>query len=209
MDVISLDLEDASLAVRLLRGWWHGRKDEGFLPPSPAREPGPHVTDILYDLMERSGLVKASKPLTDDNPDGLLRATVGFAWEDIVGDILGRRAQILSQARVERDGIIGSIDGLDAKSGLIEEWKATWMSEATAWERNFRWLAQIKAYLACTGMDTAILRVLHVSPYPRSRSYRLTFTQNEIDENWLMLLNHHRWLTSRGLLYGGGEKKES
>jgi len=185
MNVTPLPADDAILPELLFNGW------EGYNSGGEERKPGHHVSSLITDIMDKTGMFKPT-PIDDM---AKLRMMMGFVWEDIIGDYLSIRANEINQLPLCMDGIYGTPDALNLdenqeEGGLLLEFKATWKSEDKAIRDSWRWMTQIKSYLYMLGMTKAKLRILHVNYYPRTRTYMLDFTWQEVAETWQMLLNH-------------------
>ena len=85
----------------------------------------------------------------------------------------------------------------------LEEYKFTWKSSSRPPEDNWRWVTQMKAYCYVLGLTEANLRVFYANgDYRQNRKplyqgYRFTFREDELKENWAMLINHAKlrgWL---------------
>lgn len=166
----------------------------------PLRSQGTlHLTEIINDI---------SKELFDKKPSKLflkntLWAQMGFIWESLLGAawgmLLGRRPE-----EVELDGVVGSPDGI--RGDTLEEYKCTWRSVKTHPEEVWKWMVQIKAYMKMTGLRHCNMKVLYINgdykfkgdtAGPQYREFYFIPTDQEIEENWQMLINHARskgWL---------------
>lgn len=190
MEVTPEPEEDARLPQLLMAGW--SRR-------IPDRKLGFHVSGLISDIMVTSGMFRSnSGDLLDAM--AILRITMGYVWEDIVGDYLSAIASPVNQLPMYVDGIHGTPDGVSGL--LLEEYKATWMSEERALSGNswWRWYTQIQAYCYMTGILGCRLRILHMCPFPRSRTYKIIFTPQEVNETWQMLCQHKAFLSSKGLV---------
>lgn len=156
-----------------------------------------HLSDIYTDL-ERTLFPKAS---TADMTNRLW-AEVGFLWETTLSRSLAEHCGT-RPGEVELDGIVGSPDGYDPDSGILYEYKSTWKSIKNAHPTQvWKWQVQVKGYCKMLGVSTVMFHVLYImgdyrGSGPLYRSYLITFTDREIDENWQMLKNH---ALSRGWL---------
>ncbi len=190
MEITLVPEEDEKLADLLQAGW-----DRRQTSP---RAPGFHVSGLITDIGVTSGMFPDYGPPGKFDPMSVLRMTMGFIWEDIIGDYLSVMSCPISQIPLELDGIHGTVDGLTV-DGVLEEYKATWKSEHKAINDGWRWFEQMRAYARMLGTLDAKLRVLHVCPIPRSRTYRITFTPREVHETWYMLSQHKNHRVAQGL----------
>lgn len=161
---------------------------------------GLHLSSIIKGILIGLDPKRFSGGLTSA---AYSRFEVGFAFEDA----LARRRtdrHILLQQSIERDGIRMTPDGLNIRDWRVLESKATWMSLKQGIDHpKFRhWFWQIMGY--CYGFDTnkALLEVLFVNgdyrpSQPVLKAWELEFTAQELQENWLMLLNHKRSMVKR------------
>lgn len=156
-----------------------------------------HLSDIYTDL-ENTLFPKAS---TADMANQLW-AEAGFLWERVLSRALAEHCSE-RPGEIELDGIIGSPDGYDPATGVMDEYKLTWKSIKNARPENvWKWQVQIKGYCKMLGTTTARFHIFYVmgdyrGSGPLYRSYLFSYTQREIDENWQLLVNHARargWL---------------
>lgn len=160
-----------------------------------------HVSDIYTNISNRLHH-KSSKNPTSEMMSNELFKQVGFLFEIALSNAFGENLGI-RPGEIERDGIVGSPDGINFMSGRLEEYKVTWKSSNNSPEDNWRWMTQIKAYLKLTGLSECLLRVLYVmgnykGSGPQYREYLLSFTEEEIEENWEMLVTHAKTMRKEG-----------
>lgn len=157
-----------------------------------------HLSDIYTDLENTLFPKDSSADMT--NP---LWAETGFLWETVLSNALGQRHIGTRPGEVELDGIVGSPDGYDQDTGILDEYKCTWKSIKNAHPENiWRWMVQVKGYCKMLGTTTVRFHILYLmgdyrGSGPLYRSYLFSFTQREIDDNWSMLVNHAKskgWL---------------
>jgi len=129
------------------------------------------------------------------------RAQLGFAWEEMLS-LAWAGALGLRPGEVQKDGIIGSPDGISFSQDrlIVDEYKATWKSMRHPVTDNIRWMMQVKSYCKMVGTNYCRMRILYINgdykpPIPQYRSYLLAFTDAELDENWEMILNHKDCVT--------------
>jgi len=158
----------------------------------------PHVGEIIHRMLVDLGVERRS-----DAPDPY-QFEKGFIWE-----------RVLSQAAVaaerpgemELDGILLSPDGVgyDAALGeaVVEEYKCTARSSTLEPTDVVAWMMQTKAYCKAVGTRFCVFRILHLNGDYRSvrtptpRTWRVEFTQAEVDANWDAIVRYAR---ERGLL---------
>ena len=187
MEITPLHDEDRQFPDLLLGGW---NLRQATQPP---RAEGMHVSVIINNMALTAG-ISTNKPI---DADSVMRMTMGFVWEDIVGDYLATFFHQITQIPAERDNIHGTLDAYDTIAHEVHEYKATWKGEDKAIQDAWRWYTQIKAYCLMTNVTSAKLRVLHLCPYPRPRTYKLVFTQQELNENWQAILQHNDYMLNR------------
>jgi hypothetical protein len=184
-------------------------------PPIVPRSPGQHVSGIIRCLATEMGILKPEwaeeMSLTDvreiTDPTAVLRICIGLAWEEWyipqLQEVLDHPGEMLM------DGVYLSHDGESLSSVMItpatEEWvvlvheiKSTYKSTRTVGDltAQFMWLAQIKAYCKAKATRYAMLHVLflcgdYTYPIrPLIRKWLIEFTQQELDENWQLLLDY-------------------
>lgn len=177
---------------------------QGTLTP---RSSGLHVSQIYRDL-ERTIMAqkKERRDLTQDELSWY--AAGGYLWEHVFSVAMAdsfRNAEIVRPGEFMVDGIIGSPDNWDIRTGRVVETKATWLSsrKLDSLEKHFWvWLVQMQGYCRLLDTTEAELYVFFVNgnyapPMPIGRALTLSWTRAEIDENWEMLKRHARkrkWL---------------
>jgi len=165
------------------------------------RTEGLHLTNIIRDIMESSGMSKSVSGASWGNSQLSLAAEVGFIWEEILSSALKSRLPNRI-GEIEVGGIYMSPDGLDVEEWCLWEYKAAWASSRRLPTENWKWMAQAKGY--CYGLQVEVVRmaILYLNGDwkgggPEYRGYKITFSPTEIAENWTMLVNHARnrgWL---------------
>lgn len=157
-----------------------------------------HLSTIYNDL--EATLFPRKNSGADMNNQ--LWAEAGFLWEGVLTRSLAEHCSP-RPGEVELDGIVGSPDGYDPTTGMLDEYKLTWKSIRNAHPENvWKWQVQVKGYCKMLGTTTARFHVFYVmgdyrGSGPLYRSYLFSYTQREIDENWQLLVNHARnrgWL---------------
>jgi len=172
------------------------------IDPGPLRSDTLHVSTLIKAICV--GLEPERFGGTDDPS---VKFEIGFAVERAIEEAWRlRRIEVLRPGEFTKDGVTGSPDGIsfDAEGPVIEEIKCTWMSSRGCPDdkKYWHWLVQMKAY--CHLIDTLRAR-LHVffvnGDYAQHRepqylSWDFTFTKGELIENWSMLLNQAKALSS-------------
>lgn len=178
------------------------------LKRSSARDTGKiHLTDIILYIDRKLSLSKHTKGGMKWN----MHATqeVGFLWEEVLSHVLADRyaARI---GEVECDGIVGSPDGLntdplDIVPLVNEEYKATWRSVNKTPESIWYWDTQFKSYCHMLGVNITLLRVLYINgdykgSGPIPMTFRIEYTDTELQENWGMITNHRDEMLRKDIL---------
>lgn len=161
------------------------------------RSEGLHVTDIIRDIEER--FTRRPTPAGGEW-DLELAGELGFMFERQ----MEAEIDAVRPGEVELDGISMSPDGIEEIDGdtRLVEYKVTWRSIKKDPTETPKWLMQTKAYCHALGLDTAVFHILYLCgnwkpPSPIYRQYIIWYTQQELQENWDMLVNHARskeWL---------------
>lgn len=169
----------------------------------PLTGPGDRTLDRLHLSTIYNDLDRTLFPKTT-NADitNQLWAEVGFMWETLLSKTLAEHCSA-RPGEIELDGVVGSPDGYDQDTGVLDEYKATWKSIKNAHPKDiWKWLVQVKGYCKMLGTTIVRFHVFYVmgdyrGSGPLYRSYLFSFTQREVDENWDMLINHAKskgWL---------------
>lgn len=140
-----------------------------------------------------------------------LRIHLGLAWEE---HYLRQLLDVEKHpGELKLDGVYLSPDGesfsviftLPGKWGvIIHEVKCTYKSTNTTTARgkvlegrkNFLWMCQLKSYCKAKGTRFGVLHVLHVCGdyvrpiVPMLYRYHIEFTQQELDDNWNLLMDY-------------------
>lgn len=170
-----------------------------------------HVSDIITRLGIASGNMKDYSTSGESGFESAPTQELGFCWEDVLTSMVGNRCgERLGE--VERDGIVGSPDGLgadvldddhpDCQTLVAHEYKCTWKSLATlepemiagGGPKSWYYMAQAKSYCAILGVNTMVFWVLYVHGDYRqircaARCYRIQWEQWEIEEHWRDVTN--------------------
>ena len=83
----------------------------------------------------------------------------------------------------------------EAAAKAVEEYKATWKSTRRCPTEDFYYMTQVKSYCRAVETNVAVMRIFYiVGDYkgsgPIYRVSRIVFTQQELEENWAMIVKH-------------------
>ena len=158
------------------------------------RAPGLHLTDIIKYIQD------TINPYTGKGFDDMqLTAEAGFWWEDMLSYIIGKRlGKRLND--VPCDGIYCNPDGigydpLDGTTPALEEYKLTWKSTKKLPIEDPKYMMQVKSYCHVLGTRVVVMYICYImgnykGSGPLSRSFRIEFTDQEIADNWAVILAH-------------------
>jgi hypothetical protein len=185
-------------------------EDDGVLAMM-GQSSGPRTRDRLHvsDIYKSINQELDPKRFNDDDGPNMEKMEVGLLFESILEEALARKYGTLRPGEIENDGVLMSPDGFNPDAEALEEFKATWMScrygivdelFGMPLQKFQHWFWQIKAYCLALGLHRAILTVLFVNgdydrktgSNPQLKRYEMTFTDEELEENWQMLLRHAR-----------------
>ena len=163
------------------------------------RTPGLHLTDIISDILLTLSVAKKY-----DDADPCLQYEKGYLWEVVLSYAFAEKV-IYQIGEVELDGIICSPDGVsygNSDNLIVEENKCTAKSSKRSPDENIDWMMQAKGYCKVLESTSCIFRIFHHTeimwnPDGCYNVFKLDFTQTEIDENWLTIVNHAKmkgWL---------------
>lgn len=173
-----------------------------------------HQSDIIKRLMQREQPKRFGKPGTPfahGNP----RVEIGILFESILEEALRRKFATVRPAEiVSPEGVFMSPDGVNPALMCGEEYKATFMSSREGitdrYDRPLRkfehWFFQVMGYAKWLEVLDWLFRVLFVNGnYNKSgkledgsvdpdagpvfKTFKVRFTQDEVDENWQLLIN--------------------
>lgn len=179
---------------------------------SRERSEGLHLSEIMESVQQ----TLEPRDYDSEGRDWEPYRKLGFIWEKALQKAYLQsaldRGDLVDPGEAHLDGVAMSPDGLNL-TGHLEEWKLTWKSsrrvETDGIDGAFpRWFWQMKAYCHGLGTNIAILRVFFVNGNygwlkggqdsgPEEKSWKFTFTERELLDNWAMLINHAK---SRGML---------
>jgi len=170
-----------------------------------------HISDVYKILMQRL----QPKRFNSEQPMDMTRVQLGLLFESMLEEALARRFAVSRPGEIISDeGIYMSPDGVNPGLLAGEEFKCTWMSSrhglvdmnGEPLDKFVHWFVQMMAYAKWLEVLRFILRVFFVNGnYNRSgvladgtpdpdagptlKSYDITFTEEEIETNWTMLMN--------------------
>ena len=182
------------------------------------RAPGWHVSSLIRASEE---LAKANTINPQDywegdseveREDQFDKATLGMMnmgrlWEEAIRPAFklwaGREHGLFTQGPEQRelDGVVANCDGLVVEPGtdlIVAVMEAKFrFTDKTEPSKQERWMKQTKAYCRIWNTDSVWFVVGNVRQKPPSagsRVYQVTFSQNEINENWALLMNTKSYL---------------
>lgn len=162
----------------------------------------PHLTDIIREIGVKLGLIP-NYAASGNDWDLDMAGDLGFMWEEMLTYVFAERMRdVIRPGEVELDGIVGSPDGLgvdpeDTNDLIVEEYKLTWKSAKNLPTENWYWMTQSKGYCRMCGVNTVIMRIAYINgdykgSGPIYREARITFSEQELWENWRMLTDYAR-----------------
>lgn len=171
-----------------------------------------HLSDIYKDLMQ--GL---QPKRFRGGPMNMAKVETGLVMENMLERGLAEKfATVRPGELVSDEGIYMSPDGVNPTFGCGEEYKCTWASSrirdngTTPYTDEYgmpnvkymHWFFQMKGYAKWLQTDSFLMRVLHVNGdyeripgvglQPQFLTHRVWFSQDEIEDNWSMLMRHAR-----------------
>lgn len=156
----------------------------------PDRSPGLHLSQVISSIASDSGMDNWGSHTGPPT----LTMEMGFLWEEVLAMCLRDRLPTRI-GEICLNGICMSPDGFDYDKWELYEYKCTWKSSNYNPADNWRWMTQIKSYLWAMKACVCHLYVLYINgdyrpPTPKYLQYRVSFTQQEKEENWNMIMNH-------------------
>jgi len=167
------------------------------------RSPGVHLSDIIYDMGIKAGLMKDFGGLSASY------LAIGLAWEDWYGVRVECGGEPIDYhfGEVIKDEIAGSPDGKSKGGrlglGILHEIKTTKMSSKRKFEDDWYWGTQIKSYAHMLGVRECYHHTLYLNGnYGSNRAAKLvvrgfTFTSGELKRNWEQVLKHRDLMGGR------------
>lgn len=183
-------VDDPELISRLGQSGTFGVRSEGL-----------HVSEIYKRLMVRLDPKTYGKPIDDE---AKRRMEVGILFENVLEQGLAEKYGVCRVGEVvSPEGVIMSPDGVNPTAIAGEEYKATFKSCRHGIVDEYGmplpgfvvWFVQMKAYAKWLELLDWLLRVLFICGdysrpiQPQFHIYKIQFTQDEVDENWSMLMN--------------------
>jgi len=172
------------------------------------RSKGLHLTDVIRSIQEELGWAYKGKGFQDRD----LTMDLGFVWEETLSRAWAdRHPVVIRPGEVEKDGIIGSPDGLGPNPGLLNEegniiikpskkiiaheYKLTWKSANKRIVDDWYYMTQGKSYCYMMGVDTCLWHVGYLmgdykGSGPLYRQCYVRFEEQELWANWEMIINH-------------------
>ena len=154
-----------------------------------------HLTSIISAIEKEMGWEYKGTGFKDFE----LAGEMGFMWEDVLTLVMAERYVGARLGEVEKDGIVGSPDGIgiDPETGevVLTEHKLTWRSINKPIEKNWKWMTQAKGYCHMLDLDTVIFRVFHImgdyaGSGPLPQTVRIRYNWKELEDNWKMLTDY-------------------
>jgi hypothetical protein len=163
----------------------------------------------------------------DGTWDSAMTQEAGFIWERALelayADRMAVRPGefICDGITCSPDGIGTDVDIFDPETGeqlihgtgqvCLEEYKFTWKStvkkegnllKEQSPTNNWKYMTQVMSYCHVIGTPICVMRIFHVNGdyrgrRPIPRLCRIVFTQEELDNNWNMILTHAAKLRKR------------
>lgn len=192
-------VEDPDLISRLGQSATFGERSEGL-----------HVSQIYQRLMMRLEPKKYGKPI---DADALRRMEIGILFENVLEQglrekyVTQRVGEVLSDPILSTDGqrmvrIAMSPDGVNPTLVAGEEYKATFKScskgllddDGAPLIKFLAWFVQMMSYGYWLQLNDWLLRVLFIAGdymrpiLPQFHTYRIRFSDEEMENNWAMLI---------------------
>jgi hypothetical protein len=185
------------------------------------RSPGVHQSDLIRDLENTVILPGQRGPDIDRSEEEMATLNryreLGMMWEVILESTFKRRRvdaldprKFLRQMEIEHDGVFKTVDAVHIPDWRILEYKLTFKSSDRASLDRIEtdmwgWFAQLKGN--CLGWETrtASLFAFFVNgnyrpPVPQTKRFDIVFTEQELAENWHMLLTQRDVMRREGRL---------
>lgn len=170
-----------------------------------------HLSEIIKIIMRRVQPKRFGSGPFQMSP----RVEAGILFESVLEQALGAKYSTVRPGEiVSPEGIFMSPDGVNPSEMAGEEYKATWMTcrhgiideYGMPLNKFVHWFCQMKGYAKWLDVRDFVLRVFYANGnYNRSgklkdgredpdagpcfKSYKVRFSDQEIDENWQMIVN--------------------
>lgn len=198
--------------------WMDLQKLTRHTRPVHVRSKGCHLSGVIKVVAVKRGLITDEDQI-DDMPTVVL---LGVAWEDAAVQLYPRLIWQpgeleLDGIKMSPDGedFVTYTESLPMETGSVllvervtyvdipttEEFKLTYKSNRNRQDirAEAMWMMQIMGYLKAAGRTHARLHVLwacdnYVMPFrPKYIRYLIRFTQDELDQNWKMMLKYKQF----------------
>jgi hypothetical protein len=186
-------------------------EDSLTLEEDHTRSEGVHLSDLVRGVSLRTGHLDAQWADSEINPNVV---AVGLAWEEYIARRIQRQGSYkgfeFHPGEIEAEGVYMTCDGVSIPddprvSWRVHEIKCTWKSgkHTPTDDEMWMYLCQLKGY--CWGWET-IYGALHVyflngdykrdkpGPSPIYHTWNITFTVEELESNWKMLMNYRKYM---------------
>lgn len=161
-----------------------------------------HLSQIYRDMEQEAQLRRKSEMSQEELA---WYAAGGYLWEHAFTMAYQNAMRVVRTDEWTLDGVTGSPDGIDTHKWRVIELKFRWMSSLKfAQLEKFFWLemVQVKGYCKMVGTLEAELWVFFCNgdyrpPRPIVLGKLITFNEQEVEENWGMILSHAKrkgWL---------------
>lgn len=177
-----------------------------LLPMARTGDPVDHISHVIRSLCVRLGHFTIDEDVSKEAKAQIqTRMEMGSAFEDALIVALIERYRksdpdrFVHAGELTKDGLIGTMDLLDATDWAVLEVKLTWISSRHGpdSEKFWKYWVQLKAYCHMAGTNLGRLHVCHINGNykgDRGPTYNVwedRFSKQELEENWLMLTRHH------------------
>lgn len=172
------------------------------LREKPEREPGIHVSGVIQYIMEKLEKRK------DSGWDMDTTQRLGLLFEETLAMVYGEgHVPSLGAINVEvSPGLFVwfTPDGYDPRQRIVHEYKFWWRSARTYQPSfDFKVMAQVKSYCKVLGVNEAWLTVMFIMGEYKGKGplpirFELEFTDEELQDNWEMLVNHALQMQKEG-----------
>ena len=159
------------------------------------RGKGVHLSDIL------DGIERDLGQEYQQNWDQETLFCMGYAVEAAI-ELGLAHTYTFRPPEIVKDGIIMSPDGFNPDEWVIDEYKSTFKTlENSSPDKIWKWMAQNKGYCMGIGRNPEtnqypqarffVLSVnMHRGEGPKRQAYSIKYTDQEIEDNWAMVLNY-------------------